>query len=40
MFLIFTGSVPAVHKLGIVAVVVSDVKQEVILALREDREVR
>ena len=40
MFLIFARSVPAVHKLGVVAVVVSDVKQEVILALREHREVR
>ena len=35
MFLIFTRSVSAVHQLWIVAVVVSDVKQEVLLTLRE-----
>ena len=35
MLLIFTWSVPAVHQVGIVAVVVSQVKKEVILALRQ-----
>ena len=40
MFLVLTGSVPTVHQVGVVAVVGSEVKQEVILALREYRRER